>query len=307
MNCSLYPYKRKDIISVQDLKQKIGWHILAFNIPQAWSYTQGEGVTIAVIDTGCDQHPDLVANLLDGYNAIHPDEKPLDDNDHGTFLAGIICAINNKRGIIGIAPKAKVIPIKVLDDDGLGDMRAVSAGIRHAIERKADMICLSLGSVRPMGTVRKAIQHASQQGIPCFCAGGNIGKTYDALYPARYPETIAIAAIDKDYRRADFSNTRKYNLDFLAPGVEIMSTVRNGWYAVFSGSSMAVPFAASCAALILSAKRKYNLKISLDTVEDYREMFRVHGIGVKYVGEEMYKGFGVIEPVVMMEWLKTQT
>lgn len=309
MKCKLYPYKRKDIASVQELKQVAGWQITSFNIPETWSYSEGEGVTIAVLDTGCDlDHPDLKDNLLDGYNVLSPRSLPDDDNSHGTHVAGCICAKNNEIGVVGVAPSAKVVPIKVLDKSGSGNMEDIARGVRIAIERNVDMMCLSIGCAKPFGPLRKAIKAASDEGIPVFCAGGNIGKDYDVLYPARYPETIAVAAIDKTFNRAKFSNTAKNNLDFLAPGVDILSTVVDGWYALFSGSSMAAPFAVGVASLMLAARKKGKTRIVLDTVEDYREILRKHGANLgKFTGDKLFAGYGIIEPDKLIEWVSSQS
>ncbi len=307
MKCKLHKYKKREIASVQELKQVSGWQITSFNLPEMWKHSDGEGVTIAVLDTGCAlDHPDLVNNLLPGMNFVDPGMPPEDGCDHGTFVAGAIAAENNDFGVVGVAPRAKIIPIKVLDDNGIGDMSNVAKGIRYAIERDVDMMCLSLGCGRPFGVLRKAIKAAAEKGKPLFCAGGNIHKTMDALFPARYPETIAVAALGKDFKRADFSNTGKQNVDFLAPGVDILSTVRNSWYAVLSGSSTAVPFVVGVAALLLSAKRRYRLDIPLQSVEDYRNVLKLHGADLsKYTGEREFSGYGIIEPEKMVTWITT--
>jgi subtilisin family serine protease len=308
MDCKLYPHKKKEITSIQEIKQTMGWQISAFDLPKAWTYSEGQGVTIGVLDTGCDlEHPDLQGNVLEGYNVLNPDKKPIDRNDHGTHITGSICALNNDLGIIGVAPQSKVVPIKVLDDHGLGELKNVAKGIMYGIERKVDMMCLSLGSVKPVASLRKSIKKAYELGIPVFCAGGNIRKEMDALYPARYPETIAISALDKNFRRADFSNTSRQNIDFLAPGVDILSTVKDGWYATFSGSSTAVPFAVGVAALLLSAKRNKDIKIKLAGPEDYRLAFRDHGTELdKYDGDKLFAGYGIIEPDKLVEWIQKQ-
>jgi subtilisin family serine protease len=307
MKCKLYPYTRKEVVTTQEIKQISGWQITAFNIPDTWAYSKGDNVRIAVIDTGCDlDHPDLKENLLEGHNFINPSQLPQDDNDHGTHVTGSICATNNGLGVVGIAPKAKVMPLKVLDKDGSGSMELAAKAVRYAVEMDVDMMCMSMASGRPLASLRKAIKIATNKGIPVFCAGGNVNKTMDILYPARYPETIAIAALDKNFSRAAFSNTSKHNLDFLAPGVDILSTVRGGWYSVFSGSSMAAPFAVGVAALLLAAKRKYHLSISLGSVDDYRRAFREHGVELdKFNGDKMFLGAGIIDPMKLVEWLKT--
>ena len=269
--CSLLPYDVEEVISLQSAKQKIGWGITAFDLPKAWETTQGEGVNIAVLDSGCDlDHPDLVQNLLPGANMINPKKSAHDDNQHGTHVAGIIAAVNNDIGMVGVAPKSKIIPVKVLDKNGNGSLSNVSKGIRWAVDNGADIITMSLGAPRPLQSVRKSIQYAYKKGIPCFVAAGNAGKTKEVFFPAAYPETIAIGSIDSNFNRSDFSNTGK-NLDFMAPGGKIFSTVPDNWYAYLSGTSMACPFAVGVAALLLSYS-KNSSKVEVKSVNDYREL-----------------------------------
>lgn len=297
MDCKLLPYKRKDVLSAQDLKQKLGWGIQTFKLPEAWKHTQGEGVVIAVLDTGCDlNHDDLKDNLLPGYNFVEPGELPIDGGEHGTHVTGILVAANNDKGIVGVAPKAKVRPVRVLDDEGNGNIEDVTNGILWAIDQKVDLISMSLGSPKPLASLRRAIKKASRCGIPTFVSAGNMGRSEHLLYPANYPETISVGAIDKNMKRADFNNTGKY-LDFLAPGVDILSTVPKNWYAILSGSSMAQPFVCGLAALLLSYKRKNNLNFPLNTFKDYENLFCQHTINVvgeSYAGDKFYQGYGII-------------
>lgn len=286
-------------MSAQELNQKIGWGISAFNIPKVWQYSQGEGIITAIIDSGCDiNHQDLADNLLEGINVINPKEPMTDECKHGTHLTGILCASNNKIGIVGVAPKSKVIPIKVLDESGTGEMKDVSRGIRYAIERKVDFILMSLGCLEPVASVRKAIKEADKAGIICFVSAGNLGKSEHLLYPANYPETISIGAIDKHLKRADFNNTGK-NLDFLAPGVDILSTEPNNWYGIMSGSSMAAPFVVGLASLAKARIKNKDLNIKLECADDYRKFFKSNTINIKddkYAGNKFYQGFGIITP-----------
>ncbi len=307
--CKLFPYEREDCISIQDAKQKAGWGISAFNLPEAWKHSQGEGVRIAVLDTGCDlDHPDLRGNLEEGYNFITPGKRPWDDNGHGTHVIGTLVAENNGVGIVGVAPKAKVLPVKVLDAKGSGDMRKVAHGIRWALSQKVHMISMSIGTPFPIQQVRKAIQAAEQRCVPTFVAAGNAGDTKDVFYPAAYPETIAIGAIDQNMRRADFSNTGR-NLDFMAPGVEIFSTVPDNWYATFNGTSMAQPFACGVAALLLSWVWNKSPKTNLRRAQNYRDLFKKYTIPVKngnYAENKFYQGFGIVDPRMFMEAMKNQ-
>lgn len=298
--CKLLPYEATPVLSLQDAKQKAGWGITAFDLPKAWQKMgEGEGVVVAILDTGCDlDHPDLVQNLLPGVNLINPKRPPEDDNMHGTHVAGILCAENNDIGVVGVAPKCKILPVKVLDKNGNGTLEVVAQGIRWAVDNGADIISMSLGSPSPVQQVRKAIQYAASKGIVTFVAAGNAGNTKDVFFPAAYSETIAIGSIDENFDRSSFSNTGR-NLDFLAPGGNILSTVPDNWYAVLNGTSMACPFAVGVAALVLSYKRKKNLDISLRSVEDYKEVFRRHTAHVsnkKMANQLFYEGFGIIDP-----------
>lgn len=305
--CKLPPVEVEDILSLQDAEQKAGWNITAFDLPSAWNKTRGEGVKIAVLDTGCDlDHPDLNDNLLPGKNFINIKQQPWDDNQHGTHVSGIIAAENNDIGMVGVAPGSKIIPVKVLDSRGNGNLLAVANGIRWAVDSaKADIICMSLGSPRPVQQVRKAIQYAASKGIPCFIAAGNAGLTREIFYPAAYPETIAIGSINENFDRSSFSNTGE-GLDFMAPGGKIFSTVPDNWYAILSGTSMATPFAVGVAALVLSYTRNHTTNIKLNTVEDFREIFRKHTVPInnnKWKDKNFYQGFGIIDPKSLVEGL----
>lgn len=300
--CKLLPYKRVDAVSIQDAKQNAGWNITAFDLPKAWNLTQGEGVVIGVLDTGVDlDHNDLVENLLPGANFIKPGKDPVDDNGHGSHCAGILVASNNEIGVVGVCPKAKVMPIKVLNASGTGNMLQVAEGIRWAVDHGAHILSMSLGCPFKVQQVRKAIQYAASKGVVTFVAAGNAGRTKEVFYPAAYPETIAIGAIDKNFCRANFSNTGQ-NLDFMAPGVDILSTVPDNWYATLSGTSMAQPFACGVAALVLSYVRNKRPDIKLTCADDYRNLFRQHTIPVKNGDtSKFFQGFGIIDPNKLMD------
>ena len=297
--CSLFPYTKEDVLSLQDAQQKAGWSITAFDLPGAWNKTKGEGVKVAVLDTGCDlDHPDLKGNLLPGFNFVKPGKDPHDDNNHGTHVSGIIAAENNDVGMVGVAPHSKIIPVKVLDRNGNGNLVDVAKGIRWSVDTaKADLICMSLGSPNPVQEVRKAIQYAHSKGVVCFVAAGNSGLTKNVFYPAEYPETIAIGSIDENMNRSSFSNTGE-NLDFMAPGNRIFSTVPDNWYAVLSGTSMAAPFATGVAALLLSHYRKKGMDSKLRSSSDYAQELKKHTIPISDINladKKFYQGFGIID------------
>ena len=293
------------MLSIQEATQKAGWGITAFDLPRAWKQSLGDSVVIAVLDTGCDlNHPDLKDNLLPGFNMINPGQPPKDDCGHGTHVTGTLVAENNEIGIVGVSPNAKVIPIKVLDSTGNGSMAVVAAGIRKAIELGVDLISMSLGCPVPIAEVEQAIDAADKQGIATFCAAGNAGNTQDVFYPAAYRTCVAIGAIDEHFNRATFSNTGR-NLDFMCPGVDILSTVPTNWYAVMSGTSMAQPFACGVAALLKSHFKTSHTCDSIITNSDlYRERFRQHTKPLpdqKISGNRFFTGFGMISVIDLME------
>jgi len=304
----LFPYEVQNVFSIQEVKQNAGWGINAFDLPKAWQKTKGEGVKIAVLDTGCDlSHQDLVANLLPGKNFIDESKEPLDDNGHGTHVCGIIAAENNEMGIVGVAPNSSIIPVKVLDRNGGGDVATVCKGIKWAVDvAKADFICMSLGCPNPVDEVRDCIKYAMSKKVICFVAAGNSGETKEVFYPANYPEAVAIGSIDENFNRSSFSNTGE-NLDFLAPGGKILSTVPTNWYAIMSGTSMATPFVVGVAALYLAYSRKNNLSVKLDNNWDYINEFKKHTRNIESIkgNKAFYEGFGILDPKKMFESLKS--
>jgi subtilisin family serine protease len=327
--CSLPPFKIIKSVSAQQIGDRKGWQITAFDLPKAWAYTKGKNVTIAILDSGCDiNHCDLANNLIviKGSNIINPKEPPCDDNSHGTHCMGIVCACENGIGIIGVAPEAKGMPIKVLNQNGDGDLRDVAVGIRFAVENGADIISMSLGSPFAIQQVRKAIKYAIKKGVSVFCAAGNAGQTKEIFYPACYPETIAIGSIDKCFNRSNFSNTGKM-LDFLAPGGDIQSTIPNNSYGVMSGTSMATPFAVGCAALLLSYAKEHkndgNCKICgtncsiinnerciLRSTNGIRELLRKYTIPIankRQAGDKFFQGFGILDPREFLRYVASHT
>lgn len=304
----LLPFVREDLLSIQDVEQQLGWEITAFNLPQAWNYAQGEGVVVAVLDTGADlEHDDLKPNLLPGKNFVKPGAAPQDDNGHGSHVTGIICACNNDLGVVGVSPKTKVIPVKVLDKRGAGNLQNVADGIRWAADQGVDFITMSLGAPKPIPVVLEAIKYADKKGVVTWCAAGNAGKTRQIFYPANYAETIGVGAIDEKFDRANFSCTGS-DLDFLAPGVKILSTVPDNWYAVLSGTSMANPFAVGVASLVLSYARSRKLDIKLKTAEDYRNMLKSYTVPTNdptFAGQKFFEGFGIIDPRQLEEWARS--
>jgi thermitase len=296
----LLPYVTEELHGLSsDGSQEYGWELLKFNIPDLWSKTDGEGVIVAVVDTGCDlNHPDLKDNLLEGKNFVDPNKSPQDDNGHGSHVSSTIAAINNNTGMVGIAPKTKIVPVKSLDGNGTGSIDNIAKGVIWAADQNVNFITMSLGSPRGVSSLEEAINYANSKGCVVFCAAGNSGENADIMYPAKYEQTISIGAIDENLDRTSFTCSGE-SLDFLAPGHNILGCIPGGRYALMSGTSMSNPFAVGCASLLLSYNKKYK-KYTLKTHNDYIEVFKSNCFDLKnprYKGIKKYQGYGVLNPL----------
>ena len=226
--------------------------------PRIWDETKGKGITIAVLDTGCDtSHSDLQKQIVGGRNFTDDDgSNPdifLDYNGHGTHVAGTIAARQNDDGVIGVAPEASLLIVKVLNKNGSGQYDWIIDGIHYAIEQKVDIISMSLGGPNDMPELHQAIKKAIANNILVVCAAGNEGDGDDATdefgYPGCYNEVISVGAINLERRSSKFTNSHN-EIDLVAPGEKIISTYLNGKYATLSGTSMAAPHVSGALALI---------------------------------------------------------
>jgi subtilisin family serine protease len=209
-------------------------------------------VRVAVIDTGIDtRHPDLAGKVDGGYNAITDSEAPdsyIDDNGHGTHVSGTIAAIRGGK-VVGVAPKARLYAVKVLDADGSGNLSDVIKGIIWCANNGIQVANMSLGSPEPSDTMEQALRYAEARNVIVVAAAGNSGGAVG--YPGAYPETIAVSASDWNDQIAYFSS-RGPEVKFIAPGVNVVSTFMGGDYLSLSGTSMATPHVTGLAALAVS-------------------------------------------------------
>lgn len=226
--------------------------------PHVWDTTKGAGITIAILDTGCDtDHPDLQGRITKGRNFTDDDqsnpERYEDYNGHGTHVAGTIAAIQNNTGVVGVAPEVNLLIGKVLNKDGSGQINWIIEGILYAIEQKVDIISMSLGGPDDVPELHEAIQKAVNSNILVICAAGNEGdnnsNTDEYGYPGYYNEVISVGAINLNRQSSEFSNSNN-EVDLVAPGENILSTYLDGKYATLSGTSMATPHVSGAMALI---------------------------------------------------------
>jgi thermitase len=254
-----------------------------------WDLEQGsQSITIAIVDTGIDYtHEDLAGkNVVKGYDFVNEDFDPKDDHGHGTHVAGISGAIaNNGRGIAGVCPGCSLLAIKVVTADGSGANSWIANGIANAVNLGADVINLSLGGLDRSNTIKLAIEQAYQSGAVIVAASGNDGSGV-ALYPAAFPEVIAVGATDRYGDRASFSNYGNH-LEIAAPGESIYSTLPDNRYEAWNGTSMACPHAAGLAGLLLSKNPSL-------TNEQVRQIMAATAQDLGSAGRDTYFGYGRI-------------
>lgn len=244
------------------------WGMDKIRVIEAWtaypgSFTPTAGVPLAVVDTGVEStHPDLAgrvqtalgANCVNGSD-ICGSSTALDDNGHGTHVAGIAgAATNNAVGVAGVAYSSPIIPVKVLNSSGAGSYAAITNGIMWAVQKGAKVINMSLGGTGFSQTLCDAVTSALNSGTLVVAAAGNSGNSVPS-YPAACPGVVGVAATDSNDGIPSFSNFGSPNVFVSAPGASIYSTYFNNSYATLSGTSMASPFVAGLSALLMSQVR----------------------------------------------------
>jgi subtilisin len=260
-NIQFIPDEDLHVVSVPfaALSQTQNWGMALAAIQNVWTVTKGEGIRVAILDTGISDHTDLITAWKKD-NAINCTSDPTWEDKgsgHGTHVAGIIASSDNDFGVVGVAPNCEIIPIKVLDSNGSGNYESIEKGLRNAINMNVDIINMSLGSsTTPPESLHDLIRQAVAQGIVIVAAAGN--DAHAVNYPARYDEVIAVAALDQNGCLATFTS-KDETIDIVAPGVDIYSTHLNNEYCKMSGTSQASPFVAGICALIKSALKKQNL------------------------------------------------
>jgi subtilisin family serine protease len=266
------------------------WGLINIGAPTAWNTALGDGIVVAVVDTGLDyNHPDLAANVwtnlneipgngIDddgngfvddtiGWDFVFNDNNPIDLNGHGTHVAGTIAAVgNNGIGIIGVAWHAQVMALKGLDDNGNGFDFTLAPAIVYAANNGADVINASWGGEGASQTIEEAIQFATGMGVVFVAAAGNSSEDAMNFFPANSPEAITVASQGPFGDFSFFSNFGS-KIDVTAPGEDILSLqAANTFLAIpvipgygrLSGTSMAAPHVSGVAALVLSENSAYS-------------------------------------------------
>jgi type VII secretion-associated serine protease mycosin len=281
-------------------------------LDQLWVKTRGEGVKVAVIDTGVDDdHPQLKGavdtelgkNMLprkpkkDEYGNV-PErgaENGTDDTvGHGTKVAGIIAARHaDDTGFVGMAPGATIIPIQQNDANGSGSTTTLAASIRHAVDVGARVINISQDTaepLRPDSELERAVNDALAEGVVIVASAGNdgLGGNVKETYPASYEGVIAVASSDRNNERAPFSQSGDF-VDIAAPGVDMVSTVPGGGHCADNGTSFSAPYVAGVAALLVAEHPDWKPHQIAAQLEQTAER--------SVPGHDRHVGWGVIDPV----------
>ncbi|KGT72801.1 peptidase S8, partial [Bradyrhizobium japonicum] len=262
-NYLLLPNKRPN----DSMYRRYQWNFPMIGMEQSWDISQGSAdVIVAVVDSGIDmRHPEFKGKLVGGYNVIDDNNRPMDDNGHGTHVSGVIAArTNNKNGVAGMSWNSKLMPVKAIGADGSGTAFDIAQGIVWATDHGADVINLSVGNYTSSAELKNACRYAFDHNVVLVAATGN-DNTDQPGYPAAYSEVMGIGAIDHNKHRADFSNYGNY-VDVVAPGVDIASTYIYSDYAALSGTSMACPHVAALASLIRSVHPKMKNTQVMDVI-----------------------------------------
>ncbi len=321
---------RVSIDSEATASDTVPWGVSYVDAPTVWNTTgvtgfidiNGDGVgdiEVAVIDTGVDpNHPDLADNVSWCVSTIGGalSSACTDGNGHGTHVAGTIAALLNGVGVVGVAPTVEIYAIKALDDQGSGSFSDIIAAIEAAVigpdgvldadgdgivvgdpdDDAAEVINMSLGGPSAPPELQSIIQQVYSLGVVVVAAAGNEGATQPA-YPARYPEVIAVGAIDSSERVPWWSNDYP---EVAAPGVDVLSTLPGGQYGAMSGTSMASPHIAAIAALVQAARAAAGLPLLPPGTFDDMTNTTVRGVlhlaakDLGPAGYDRFTGYGAV-------------
>lgn len=227
--------------------EQIPWGVEYMGGSRLWKRGMGNGVKIAVIDTGIDRHhPDLKGQVKGGIHLVKGGS-----NGHGTHVAGIIAAAKNNWGVVGMGPKAHLYDVKAFKADGTSEVLNIIKGIDWSIQNGVQIINMSFGMTQYSEALSRMIRRAASKGIIMVASAGNNGGTVE--YPARYRNVIGVSALDKNGKLAKFSSRGK-GVNTSAPGVGILSTWLGNRFKKLDGTSMAAPHISGLLALRLAEK-----------------------------------------------------
>lgn len=261
------------------LSENVTWNLTDYQIQTLHERGyRGQGIKVAVLDTGIIDHPDL--------NPTHVEDMTgtgsIDEHGHGTHVAGIVGALENDQGVRGVAPEAELYIFKVISTR-TGSIDHVVNGIDRAVALGCKVINLSLGTTVDVPQMRAACQRAAAAGCLLICASGNSGNE-SISFPGGYDECIAVGSVNREKRVSAFTSYGQ-PLDVMGPGEKILSTYLGGGYAILSGTSMAAPWVSGICALLMSAGLEVNYDLLTKSTTDIRD-----------TGFDNQSGYGILDP-----------
>jgi thermitase len=282
--------KVQSSLAVTDPYAGSEWHLGKIGATTAWDTTQGAGVTIAILDSGVDgSHPDLVPNLVAGYNFASNNTDTADVCGHGTAVAGSAAARgNNGIGVAGVAGQARIMPIRIASKDASGNCTAytstIASGITYAADHGARIANVSYGPLAGSATIQSAAQYMKSKGGLVFVSAGNNGVDENIT-----PSTtlIAVSATDSADAKASWSSYGSF-VSLAAPGAGIWTTSQGGTYGGWNGTSFASPVAAGVAALMMAAAP------SLDGAQIEQALF-ASAVPLGAAGRDPLFGYGRVD------------
>jgi type VII secretion-associated serine protease mycosin len=281
-----------------DTVRRDQWQLAELKADTAWRYSTGAGVVVGVLDSGVDaKHPDLAGQVLPGLDLVTPaQDGRTDPVGHGTTVAGLIAgSARDDRGAVGLAPNAKILPIRVLNaDNRYEDALVVAQGVRWAVDHGARVLNLSLGGIGTSAALAEALDYAFAKDVVVIACTGNVTPTAptDVWYPAREPGVIAVSGLDRAHGTLWASSITGPATVISAPATSLVGARPGGHWRV-QGTSFAAPLVSATAALIrsrwptMSAANVVNRLIS--TARD-----------VGPTGRDESYGFGALDPVAAL-------
>lgn len=281
-------------LSISKKTETINWQAEMIKADFAWDLaTYGNGVNVAIIDSGCNQHEDIIANLAGGYNYILDTDDYSDNIGHGTHVAGIIAAAHNDFGIMGIAPKTNIFALKCFDSDCETTVSMLAKAIKSAVDDyDCKIINMSLGLKNDRETLHEAIQYATKKGAIIIAAVGNYGNG-QICYPAGYEEVIGVGSVGKNKKKSYFSQFNS-SVFVTAPGEAFESLSGESDYMTLQGTSQATPLVTAAAAILLSADNSMSL-------QKFKELIMSCSEDLGDAGYDTYYGYGLLDIQSMFE------
>ena len=264
------------------------WDLEMINAFRAYDVgCRGQGVRVAVIDSGINSHVDLVNNICDGYCYLTNTQIVTDNIGHGTFVSGLIGAEANGFGINGVAPEVSVVPLKCFDTDVTTRVSTICTALYDAVdEYDCEIINMSLGLTQYSSALEEAVDYALEKGVTVVCAVGNKG-TDTLYYPAAFDGVIGVGAVDENGDIASFSQHNE-SVFVTAPGKGVLSTSNTGGYTTKNGTSFSTPLVSGLVAVMLNVDSELSndeiMQILSETASDSGDE-----------GYDNYYGYGVVD------------